>query len=172
MCVTNFEYTVLHFVRHHLSIFFTQLTAVVKYRRSHTDGTADKTSFRKEPLFPSPLLVTGNDANNASQDGSNNDSTASPASPGQLQPKKSLAATLVESTKKESVALVPSDIARLTQRFYPLFNFSLFPHKPPPVARVNQVLFTDAEDGYDLHLHWCFQVMHYSFLFLSSILYP
>ncbi|KAM0907285.1 hypothetical protein ACQ4PT_016228 [Festuca glaucescens] len=121
--------------------------AVVKYRRSHVDGTADKTSSRKEPLFPSPVLGTGNDANNVSQDGSNNVSTASPASPGQLQPKKSLAATLVGSTKKDSVALVPSDIARLTQRFYAFFNFSLFPHKPPPVGRVNQVLFTDAEDG-------------------------
>uniref|UniRef100_A0A453QZQ1 Myb-like domain-containing protein n=1 Tax=Aegilops tauschii subsp. strangulata TaxID=200361 RepID=A0A453QZQ1_AEGTS len=69
------------------------------------------------------------------------------ASPGQSQPKKSLAATLFESTKKESVALVPFDIARLAQRFYPLFNFSLFPHKPPPAAMVSRLLFTDAEDG-------------------------
>jgi hypothetical protein len=130
------------------------------------DGTADKTCYRKEPLFPLPVLGTGEDANNISQDGSDNMSTASPASPGQLQPKKSLAATLVESSKKDSVAPVPSDIARLTQRFYSLFNVSLFPHKPPPAPRVNQVLFTEAEDGYDLHLHRCFQVMHYSFPFL------
>uniref|UniRef100_A0ACD5Y2P6 Uncharacterized protein n=4 Tax=Avena sativa TaxID=4498 RepID=A0ACD5Y2P6_AVESA len=121
--------------------------AVVEYRKSHLNGTADKTRSRKEPLFLLPALTTGEDANNVSQDRPNNVSSASPASPGQLQPKKSLAATLVESTKKESVALVPSDIARLTQRFYPLFNSSLFPHKPPPAARVNQLLFTDAEDG-------------------------
>ena len=166
MCVTSFEYTVLCFLRHHLHIFlFTQSTAAVKYRRSHLDGTADKTRSRKEPLFPLPVLTTEKDANNVSQEISNNVSTASPASPGQSQSKKSLAATLVEGTKKESVALVPFDIARLTERFYPLFNFSLFPHKPPPAAMVNRVLFTEAEDGYDLHLSRCFQVMHYSFFF-------
>ncbi|CAM0952735.1 unnamed protein product [Alopecurus aequalis] len=121
--------------------------AVVKHRRSHVDGTADNTRSRKEPLFPLPVLSTGQDANNVSQDGSNNVSTASPASPRQSQPKKTLAATLVESTKKESIAPVPFEIATLTQRFYPLFNISLFPHKPPPATLVNRVLFTDAEDG-------------------------
>lgn len=117
------------------------------------DGTPERIRFRKEPLFPSPVLSTGRDANNISQDRPNNVSTSTPASPGQSQPKKSLAATLFESTKKESVALVPFDIARLAQRFYPLFNFSLFPHKPPPAAMVSRLLFTDAEDGYDLHFH-------------------
>ncbi|XP_037464991.1 uncharacterized protein LOC119336998 [Triticum dicoccoides] len=121
--------------------------AVVKYRKSHVDGTPERIRFRKEPLFPSPVLSTGRDANNISQDRPNNVSTSTPASPGQSQPKKSLAATLFESTKKESVALVPFDIARLAQRFYPLFNFSLFPHKPPPAAMVSRLLFTDAEDG-------------------------
>lgn len=121
--------------------------AVVKYRKSHVDGTPDRIRFRKEPLFPSPVLSTGRDANNISQDRSNNVSTSTPASPGQSQPKKSLAATLFESTRKEPVALVPFDIARLAQRFYPLFNFSLFPHKPPPAAMVSRLLFTDAEDG-------------------------
>ncbi|PKU72431.1 hypothetical protein MA16_Dca017920 [Dendrobium catenatum] len=66
---------------------------------------------------------------------------------GQQQPKKSLAATLVESTMKQSVALVPADIAKLAQRFLHLFNAALFPHKPPTPAVANRVLFTDAEDG-------------------------
>ncbi|KAL6861174.1 hypothetical protein ACP4OV_016874 [Aristida adscensionis] len=106
-------------------------TAVVKYRRNHVDGTAEKIR-RKEPLFP--LLATNGckDANSISS--------------GQLQQKKSLAATLIEGSKKETVALVPSDIARLAQRFFPLFNASLFPHKPPPAAMANRFLFTDAED--------------------------
>ncbi|XP_047094184.1 uncharacterized protein LOC124706564 [Lolium rigidum] len=121
--------------------------SVVKHRKSLVDGTADKTHSRKEPLFASLVLSTGKDANNVSQDKSNNVSTASPALPGQLHPKKTLAATLVESSKKETIALVPFDIARLAQRFYPLFNFFLFPRKPPPAAMVQRVNFTDAEDG-------------------------
>ncbi|KAL5224700.1 hypothetical protein ABZP36_011339 [Zizania latifolia] len=121
--------------------------AVVKCRRSHVDGTADKNHFRKEPLFPTTVYSTCKDANRVSQERSNSVPTASPDSSGKLQQKKSLAATLVENTKKESVALVPFDIARLAQRFSSLFNFSLFPHRPPPVAMANRVLFTDAEDG-------------------------
>uniref|UniRef100_A0A0A9D3M1 Myb-like domain-containing protein n=1 Tax=Arundo donax TaxID=35708 RepID=A0A0A9D3M1_ARUDO len=120
--------------------------AVVKYRRSHVDGTADR-NRRKEPLFPSPVINSCEDANNVSQDRSNSAPTASSVASGQLQQKKSLAATLIENAKKDTIALVPSDIARLAQRFFPLFNFSLFPHKPPPAAMANRVLFTDAEDG-------------------------
>ncbi|XP_062233411.1 uncharacterized protein LOC133930712 [Phragmites australis] len=120
-------------------------TAVAKYRRSHVDGTADR-NRRKEPLFPSPVINSCKGVNNVSQDRSNSAPTASSLSTGQLQQKKSLASTLIESTKKETVALVPSDIARLAQKFFPLFNFSLFPHKPPPAAMANRVLFTDAED--------------------------
>nr|XP_043619049.1 uncharacterized protein LOC122590939 [Erigeron canadensis] len=60
---------------------------------------------------------------------------------------KSKAAALVERSKKQSVALVPKEIAKLTLRFFPLFNPALFPHKPPPASVANRVLFTDAEDG-------------------------
>ncbi|GJN29417.1 hypothetical protein PR202_gb17643 [Eleusine coracana subsp. coracana] len=120
-------------------------TAVVKHRRSHVDGTADK-NRKKEPLFPLPVIDSCKDANNASQDRSNNVPIASFLSSRKVQQKKSLAATLVESAQKEMVALVPSEIARLAQRFFPLFNFSLFPHKPPPSAMASRVLFTDAED--------------------------
>ncbi|XP_066376827.1 uncharacterized protein [Miscanthus floridulus] len=120
-------------------------TAVVKYRRSHVDGTADKTR-RKEPLFPSPLINSCKEVNNVSQDRSDSVPTASSPSSGQLQQKKSLAATLLERTKRGTVALVPADIARLAQRFFSLFNFSIFPHKPPPSPMANRVFFTDAED--------------------------
>ncbi|XP_035545499.1 uncharacterized protein LOC108982101 isoform X2 [Juglans regia] len=70
-----------------------------------------------------------------------------PSSPNPVPPKKTLAAALVESTKRQSVASVPKEIAKLAQRFFPFFNPSLFSHKPPPAAVVNGVLFTDAEDG-------------------------
>ncbi|EEC75902.1 uncharacterized protein [Oryza sativa Japonica Group] len=120
--------------------------AVVKYRKSHVDGTADKNRFKKEPLFPTTVFNTCKDANKVSQ-GRSNSVSSSPDTSGKSQQKKTLAATLVENTKKESVALVPSDIARLAERFFPLFNSSLFPHKPPPTAMANRVLFTDAEDG-------------------------
>jgi hypothetical protein len=122
------------------------LAAVVKYRKSHVDGTADKNRFKKEPLFPTTVFNTCKDANKVSQ-GRSNSVSSSPDTSGKSQQKKTLAATLVENTKKESVALVPSDIARLAERFFPLFNSSLFPHKPPPTAMANRVLFTDAEDG-------------------------
>lgn len=123
------------------------MAAVVKYRKSHVDGTADKNRFKKEPLFPTTVFNTCKDANKVSQ-GRSNSVSSSPDTSGKSQQKKTLAATLVENTKKESVALVPSDIARLAERFFPLFNSSLFPHKPPPTAMANRVLFTDAEDGY------------------------
>lgn len=122
----------------------------MKYRKSHVDGTADKTR-RKEPLFPSAAINSCKQVNNVSQDRSNGVPTASPPS-GQLQQKKSLAATLLENIKKDTIALVPADIARLAQRFFSLFNFALFPHKSPPSPMANRVLFTDAEDRCVLHL--------------------
>lgn len=60
--------------------------------------------------------------------------------------KRTMAAALVESTKKQTIALVPNDIAAAMARFTPLFNKSLFPHRAPPAAVVNRLLFTDAED--------------------------
>lgn len=68
------------------------------------------------------------------------------SSPGQQPRKKTLAATLVESTKKQSIALVPRDISKLSERFFPLFNPALFPHKAPPLGVLKRVLFTDSED--------------------------
>jgi hypothetical protein len=65
---------------------------------------------------------------------------------GQQQPKKTLAATLVEDSMKQSVVLVPAYIAKLAQQFYSHFNLEMLPHKPPVSAVANRVLFTDAED--------------------------
>ncbi len=60
--------------------------------------------------------------------------------------KKTMAAALVENTKKQSIAFVPKDVAKATRRFLPLFNKALFPHKAPPASTANRLLFTDAED--------------------------
>ena len=53
---------------------------------------------------------------------------------------------LVESTKKQYVALVLKDIVKFVERFNPLFNTTLFPHKPPDITTANHVLFIDAGD--------------------------
>jgi len=60
--------------------------------------------------------------------------------------KKTMAAALVESTKKQTIAVVPKDIASAMERFSTLFNFNLFPHKAPPATAANRLLFTDTED--------------------------
>jgi hypothetical protein len=77
---------------------------------------------------------------------------------GQQQPKKTLAATLVEDSMKQSVVLVPAYIAKLAQRFCSHFNSEMLPHKPPVSAVANRVLFTDAEDRSvrKKNLHFCF----------------
>ncbi|KAM1460060.1 hypothetical protein ACFX2I_036918 [Malus domestica] len=69
-----------------------------------------------------------------------------PSSSRQQPPKNSLAATVVESTTKQSLALVPKDVSKLAQRFFHLFNPALFPYRPPTGPVANQILFTDAED--------------------------
>lgn len=100
---------------------------------------------KKEPLFPffpSSSSATNEISSGTAPASGNTVSTSS----GQQQPKKTLAAMIVESTMKESIALVPKEIAELTQRFLPMFNPVLFPHKAPPSAVANRVLFTDSED--------------------------
>ncbi|KAG0452414.1 hypothetical protein HPP92_025078 [Vanilla planifolia] len=109
---------------------------VLRHRQSYLETGSVKSHLTKEPLFALPVSASL----------SNTMTTVSPASC-QPQPKKSLAATLVESTMKQSAALVPADISKSAQRFFHLFNPALFPHKPPVPAVANRVLFTDAEDG-------------------------
>ncbi|CAH8336056.1 unnamed protein product [Eruca vesicaria subsp. sativa] len=110
--------------------------AVQDYRRCQVESGFDALPQRV-PLFTLPLQHI------------NNPPSAAPmSSPShqQQQSKKTLAGALVESAKKQSVALVHKDIAVLAKRFLPLFKVSLFPHKPPVAAVSNRFLFTDAED--------------------------
>lgn len=115
-----------------------------RYKLSFLEDGLLKNHSSKEPLFSLPSSASQNNEANEVLGGSMD---VSPSSSGQQPPKKSLAATLVESTMKKSVALVPAGIAKLAQRFFHLFNAALFPHKPPTLAVANRVLFTDAEDG-------------------------
>lgn len=134
----------LNFIFFHF--FVINSTAVQESRRRHVETSCD-THLEREPLFPLPgfPLATQSKCEVPSRTNSSAVNTVSPSS-NQPQPKKTLAATLVESTKKQSVALVPREIAKLSQRFFPLFNPALFPHKAPSAAAANRVLFTDAED--------------------------
>ncbi|KAI3680529.1 hypothetical protein L6452_35301 [Arctium lappa] len=100
------------------------------------DATADK-----ECLFPFKSFHSSAEPTGVS------DPTLVPSKASDQKSKKTIAAALVERSKKQSIALVPKEIAKLAQRFFPLFNPALFPHKPPPVSVANRVLFTDSEDG-------------------------
>ncbi|KAL5840440.1 hypothetical protein ACOSQ3_013111 [Xanthoceras sorbifolium] len=120
--------------------------AVREYRQRRVESSSD-ILFEREPLFPFPSLPSLVEANGEVSKGRNlPPANTVPSSLSQQPSKKSLAAALVESTKKQSVALVPKEISKLVRRFFPIFNPSLFPHKPPPTAVANRVLFTDAED--------------------------
>lgn len=119
-------------------------SAVQEYKGRHVGETCD-TCFDKEPLFPFQSLLSSAGVNDEVSRGSQalNLMLSSQSDQG---PRKTLAGTLVERTKKQSVAPVPKNIAKLAQVFFPLFNPALFPHKPPPATVANRVLFTDAED--------------------------
>ncbi|THU61950.1 hypothetical protein C4D60_Mb01t00010 [Musa balbisiana] len=91
---------------------------VLRYRQSHLDDPVDKSHLKREPLFPFPMLTSqmGTDQILYGEPNGMPSKTALPPPPGQLPPKKSLAATLVENTKKQTVALVPMEIAKLAKR--------------------------------------------------------
>lgn len=117
--------------------------------REHQRRCVETTNIylEKQPLFPLPICLPFSELNhNVSKGDDPTPPDVSAVSPNPKLPKKTLAATLVESTKKQSVALVSRQIAKLAQPFYSLFNPALFPHKPPSSAVANRVLFTDAED--------------------------
>ncbi|XP_062013512.1 uncharacterized protein LOC133729903 [Rosa rugosa] len=120
-------------------------TAVQGNRRRFKETISD-ICLEKEPLFPLPNFPSCAQANCEVVSGMGSSAVNVVPSSHSQPPKKSLATSIVESTKKQSVALVPREIANLAQRFYPLFNPALYPHKPPPAAVTNRVLFTDAED--------------------------
>ncbi|GAB4826592.1 hypothetical protein Ancab_033486 [Ancistrocladus abbreviatus] len=124
-------------------------TAVREHQRRYLEATSS-VNFEKEPLFLLPVGPSFTDVSGEAVKGMPatppESNARPPLSPYHRPTKKTLAATLVENTKKQSVALVPKPIAKLAQQFYTLFNPELFPHKPPPLAVANRVLFTDAED--------------------------
>ncbi|CAK9181240.1 unnamed protein product [Ilex paraguariensis] len=122
-------------------------TAVQDYQCRYLEVSGDN-RFQREPLFPLHSFHSSEEANGQVSRG-----IVPPASKMVLSssasdqmPRKTMAAALVERAKKQSVALVPKEIAKLAHRFFPLFNPALYPHKPPPSPVANRVLFTDAED--------------------------
>ena len=132
----------LYMLCHWYEILF---TAVQDHRHCPVKSSSDA-PFEREPLFPLPSLPSYAEADCEVSRGPITSAVNTVLSSFSQPPKKTLAAALVESTKKQSVALVPKELVKLAQRFFPFFNPSLYPHKPPPAAVVNRVLFTDAED--------------------------
>ncbi|KAL8542472.1 hypothetical protein ACS0TY_003363 [Phlomoides rotata] len=102
---------------------------------------------QREPLFPprNSLCSVESDGQGETENIPPDSSEISHSSRNQ-KPKKTMAASLLEKAKSQSVALVPKEIATLARRFSSLFNPALYPHKPPPAPIANRVLFTDAED--------------------------
>ncbi|XP_031104997.1 uncharacterized protein LOC116009932 [Ipomoea triloba] len=118
------------------------LSVAQEYQRQPL-GASNDVRAEKTPLFPACNIQQSAETDCHAPSSSSVDLISS--SNVQIA-KKTLAASLVERAKKESIALVPKEIAKLAQQFYPLFNPTLYPHKAPPAAVVNRVLFTDAED--------------------------
>ncbi|XP_068638420.1 uncharacterized protein [Aristolochia californica] len=116
--------------------------AAQEYTQRHLQDVHRSDRFERVPLFPLPRVTMSEVIH---QDGGPSSGRIEVQEQNQ-QPKKTLAGTLVESSKKQSVALVPKNIVDLAQKFFSLFNSTLFPHKPPSAPVANRVLFTDAED--------------------------
>ncbi|GFP88512.1 thioredoxin-like 3-3 [Phtheirospermum japonicum] len=122
-------------------------SAVRAYERCQIEVGFESCS-QKEPLFPLHNFSCSAESDDQGET-ENNPSDSSGvlcSSPGKQIMKKTMAGTLLEKAKNQPVARVPKEIAKLAQRFWPLFNPALYPHKPPPAALVTRVLFTDAED--------------------------
>lgn len=122
-------------------------SAVRAYERYQIERGFE-TPCQKEPLFHlrNSLCSAESDGQGEMENTPPDSSTTLSPSSRNRMPKKTMAATLLEKAKNQPVAPVPKEIAKLAQRFWPLFNPALYPHKPPPAALVNRVLFTDAED--------------------------
>jgi hypothetical protein len=118
--------------------FMDDVSNVVQEHKKEFLGFESPPRSEREPLFPYQSFQSSAE--------SNDESSPSKKSKNAQTPKKTMAATLVEMTKKKSLAAVPRKIADLARRFFPLFNPGLYPHKPPTPSMANRVLFTDAED--------------------------
>ncbi|XP_071920443.1 uncharacterized protein [Coffea arabica] len=119
---------------------------VQEYHRRQVGLTCDTRSER-EPLFPLSCFPASEPCDQILRGADSPTLSVAHLSPkSDRTPKKTMASALVERAKKQSVALVPKEIAEIAQRFYPLFNPALYPHKPPPAPLANRVLFTEAED--------------------------
>ncbi|KAL3642257.1 hypothetical protein CASFOL_013072 [Castilleja foliolosa] len=119
-------------------------SAVRAYERCQIEVGFESCS-QKEPLFPLHNFAESDDQGETENNPSNSSGILC-SSPGNQMTKKTMAGTMLEKAKNQPVAHVPKEIAKLAQRFWPLFNPGLYPHKPPPAALVTRVLFTDAED--------------------------
>ncbi|KZV38799.1 hypothetical protein F511_20338 [Dorcoceras hygrometricum] len=142
--LTVIDVAPLRLVGDYIDDIYTAVSAYERYKIDH----GSESLFEKEPLFPLSQSTVSSETEFQGDIRSNplNSSGRHSPSSNKKMPKKTMAATLVEKAKKQSVALVPKEIAKLAQRFLPLFNPALYPHKPPSVTIANRVLFTDAED--------------------------
>lgn len=153
----NFEFVVilntLDYERHNSLLFACSPPVAEEYTQRHVESGAYHSECEREPLFM--ISISDQREGDARKNLKARPSSLSfhfkeslPVSAPRIPIKKTMAAALVESTKKESLALVPKDVANAVQRFLPFFNEALFPHKPPPMAAAARLLFTDAEDEY------------------------
>lgn len=127
------------------AITFKSVAVVQDSKLQNVDSEASYSKNEKEPLF----AVRIEDQSSKSASGQSQQPhllQMGPLTPPFPQMKKTMAAALVESTKKQSIALILKDVAVAIQRFLPFFNRGLFPHKAPPASTANRLLFTDAED--------------------------
>ncbi|KAJ0079471.1 hypothetical protein Patl1_24661 [Pistacia atlantica] len=81
-------------------------TAIQEYRKRCVEFSSD-TCFERETLFPFPFTSFVQANAEVSREKTPSSTNTVPSSPSEQPTKKSLAAALVESTKKQSVALVP-----------------------------------------------------------------
>lgn len=100
--------------------------AASDYMQRYLGAEKDRDQFELEPLFLLPRVSATGEANNLT-------AQSSPASHlEQPSPtKKSWSSALVECSKKQSIALAPRAIVKLSQQFFHMFNPALFPRKPP-----------------------------------------
>ncbi|CAA0821002.1 Homeodomain-like superfamily protein [Striga hermonthica] len=127
--------------------FMDDVSSAVRAHERYQIEFGPELSCQKIPLFPIHNFRCSADSDDQGEMESNPSASGGTlhTSPGN-QAKKTMAAALLEKAKDRPVALVQKDIAKLAQRFLPLFNPALYPHKPPPPAVANRVLFTNSED--------------------------